>query len=414
MTRSILVLGAGMIGTCTALHLQQRGYEVCLIDRREPGRETSYGNAGIIQREAVQPYALPRDLKSLLRAALGLGADVHYQARALPQVAPKLLKYFKASAPANHAKASQAYSRLIEHALTEHQPLMDQAGAQDLVARQGFRFGFRSEQGLADAVREAQQITQAYGVRHQVLDARQLHAEEPALKPVMAGAVHWLDPWSVADPGELVSRYAAAFVRQGGVLLRGDAASLQAGASGWQVQSEQGLISAQQAVIALGPWSDLLVRKFGYRFPLFIKRGYHQHYAGGGQLKLALLDAERGYVLAPMRRGTRLTTGAQFAALDAPPDPVQLGQAQRLAQQLIDLGQPVDAQAWLGSRPCVADMLPVMGAAPAHPGLWFNFGHAHQGFTLGPVAGRLVAELIASEGRNAWIDHRPFSPSRFG
>src|SRR5690606_19326472 len=58
---SVLVLGGGMVGSCAALHLAQRGHAVTLIDRREPGRETSYGNAGIIQREAVEPYAFPRE-----------------------------------------------------------------------------------------------------------------------------------------------------------------------------------------------------------------------------------------------------------------------------------------------------------------------------------------------------------------
>ena len=67
---------------------------------------------------------------------------------------------------------------------------------------------------------------------------------------------------------------------------------------------------------------------------------------------------------------------------------------------------------WLGARPCTADMLPVMGPAPRHKGLWFNFGHAHQGFTLGPVAGRLLAEMI--EGRRTWIDPSPYLPARFG
>jgi len=148
------------------------------------------------------------------------------------------------------------------------------------------------------------------------------------------------------------------------------------------------------------------------RLPLFIKRGYHQHYRGGAPLQQPVLDAERGYLLAPMQRGLRLTTGAEFAPLDAAPTPVQPSKAERLARQLLDLGQPLPESPWLGARPCTADMLPVMGPAPRHPGLWFNFGHAHQGFTLGPVAGRLLAEMVA--GGTPWIDPAPYLPARFG
>jgi D-amino-acid dehydrogenase len=77
----------------------------------------------------------------------------------------------------------------------------------------------------------------------------------------------------------------------------------------------------------------------------------------------------------------------------------------------VDLGQPLPEPAWLGARPCTADMLPVMGPAPRHPGLWFNFGHAHQGFTLGPVAGRLLAEML--QGEVPCVDPAPYLPQRF-
>jgi D-amino-acid dehydrogenase len=113
-----------------------------------------------------------------------------------------------------------------------------------------------------------------------------------------------------------------------------------------------------------------------------------------------------------MQRGLRLTTGAEFAPIDAPPTPVQLAKAEILARELIDLGQPLPEPPWLGARPCVADMLPVMGPAPRHPGLWFNFGHAHQGFTMGPVAGRLLAEMVS--GEPPCVDPTPYSPRRFG
>jgi D-amino-acid dehydrogenase len=251
-----------------------------------------------------------------------------------------------------------------------------------------------------------------FGVRSQAENTAQLALAEPALQKPLAGAVHWLDPWAVNDPGALVQRYADLFVARGGRLLVGDAASLQAQGAAWSVRTTEGTVHAQQAVLALGPWSDGLIRTLGYRFPLFIKRGYHQHYTSSAQLRRPILDVERGYVLAPMQRGLRLTTGAEFAPIDAPPTPVQLAKAEILARELIDLGQPLPEPPWLGARPCVADMLPVMGPAPRHPGLWFNFGHAHQGFTMGPVAGRLLAEMVS--GEPPCVDPTPYSPRRFG
>jgi D-amino-acid dehydrogenase len=412
MTTSILVLGAGMVGTCTALHLQQRGFDVTLVDRRAPGQETSMGNAGLIQREAVEPYAFPREPDFLLDAALGRGAKVHWHAQGLWQMGKALLRYLHHSHPQRHALATQAYSRLIAHATDEHGVLVSAAGAQDLVTREGFRFVFRKAEAFDAAAQRAEDLHTRFGVRSQAENTAELALAEPALQKPLAGAVHWLDPWAVNDPGALVQRYADLFVARGGRLRVGDAASLQAQGAGWSVQTAEGPVHAQQAVLALGPWSDGLIRTLGYRFPLFIKRGYHQHYTSPAQVRQPILDVERGYVLAPMQRGLRLTTGAEFAPIDAPPTPVQLAKAEILARELIDLGQPLPEPPWLGARPCVADMLPVMGPAPRHPGLWFNFGHAHQGFTMGPVAGRLLAEMVS--GEPPCVDPMPYSPRRFG
>lgn len=412
MGAPVLILGAGMVGTCTALHLQQRGFDVTLIDRRPPGQETSFGNAGLIQGESVEPYPFPRDPGFLLDVALGRGAEVHWHLRGLWQMAGPLLRYFRNSHPQAHAVATQHYSRLIAHAIAEHAPLIAAAGAEDLVVREGFRFGFRTARAFDEGVQRARALEAGFGVRHRVEDGAALAKAEPALRQTLAGAVHWLDPWAVRNPGALVQRYAALFVARGGRVLTGDAATLQHAGAAWSVQTDAGRVEAAQAVLALGPWADGLIRTLGYRFPLFLKRGYHQHYRAPVTLRQPLLDAERGYVLAPMEQGLRLTTGAEFAPIDAPATPVQLAKAEALAREWVDLGEPVAGAPWLGARPCTADMLPVMGPAPRHPGLWFNFGHSHQGFTLGPVAGRLVAEMVA--GERTWIDAAAYGPGRFG
>lgn len=411
MGADVLLLGAGMVGICSALALQQRGRQVVVVDRRPPGCETSYGNAGFIQREAVQPHAFPRDWSTLWTAALGRRNEVHLHWRALPALAGRLFQYWQASAARPYAASCSAYAALIAHCLTEHQLLIDAAGAGDLVRRQGWLQAYRESAGFEAAARAAEQLAQAHGLAHAALDSARLSALEPGLREPLAGAIHWQDPWTVTDPGELVQRYAALFCQRGGQIIEGDASSLRQAGSGWTVHTQEGALSAAHAVLALGPWADAAVRRLGYRLPLFIKRGYHRHYQGAGVLTRPLLDSEYGVVLAPMKRGLRLTTGAEFAALGAPATPRQLQQAERAAERLLGLGQPVEAQPWLGARPCTVDMLPVVGPAPRHPGLWFHFGHAHQGFTLGPVTARLLAEQMCAE--SPFLDSAPYQASRF-
>jgi D-amino-acid dehydrogenase len=79
--------------------------------------------------------------------------------------------------------------------------------------------------------------------------------------------------------------------------------------------------------------------------------------------------------------------------------------------EMLALGDRLDAEPWMGARPCTPDMKPIIGAAPNHPNLWFAFGHAHHGLTLGAVTGRMLAEMVT--GETPFLDPGPFSPSRF-
>jgi len=407
-----LVLGAGIVGVSVALHLQKRGRATVLVDRRGPAEETSFGNAGLVQREGVYPYGFPHDFGALFRYSLNRTIDAHYHPSAIPRLAPFLWQYWKYSRPARHQAIARLYAKLIEHCITEHEALAAEAGAQDLFRRTGWMKVFRSARERDRRFAEAERWRGEFGLNYKTYDARTLQGLEPHLAPVLVGALHWTDPLAVVDPQGLALSYLRLFEKLGGRFAQGNAASLENN-NGWRVRTVDGPVGARDAVIALGPWSDVVTRALGYELPLAVKRGYHMHYrpAGRAVLNHPILDTERGYFLAPMRRGIRLTTGAEFARRDAIRTPVQLGRAEPIARDLFPLAERLDNEAWLGSRPCTPDMMPVIGAAPRHPHLWFAFGHAHHGLTLGPVTGRLIAEMVA--GETPFIDPSPYRAERF-
>jgi D-amino-acid dehydrogenase len=414
MRSDVVVLGAGIVGICVALHLQKRGRATVLVDRRGAAEETSFGNAGLIQREGVYPYGFPHDFGALLRYGLNRTIDAHYHPSALLRIAPFLWRYWHHSRPARHAEVARRYSKLIEHCVTEHQALAAEAQAAGFLHAGGWMKVFRTARERDRRFAEAERWRQEFGINHRQLGARELQELEPHVAPVLLGALHYTDPVAVDDPQGLALAYLRAFERLGGRFVQGNAASLEAAGSGWKLRTAQGPLSAEAAVIALGPWADLLTRALGYDLPLAVKRGYHMHYRAAGEAKLntPMLDAERGYFLAPMRRGIRLTTGAEFALRDAIRTPVQLGRAEPIARDLFPLAERLDNEPWMGARPCTPDMLPVIGRAPRHPSLWFAFGHAHHGLTLGAVTGRLVAEMVSGEA--PFVDPAPYSAERFG
>ena len=410
----VLVLGAGMVGVSAALHLQQRGRDVVLVDQHAlAGEETSFGNAGLIECASVFPLMFPRDFREILRYAFNGAPQVRYRVADLPAFLPWLMRYYLASSQERALHSAMAELPLIRRSLTEHEALIAEAGVPELLRRTGWIKLFRSDATLAKAMVELERARQ-YGVAGEVLDAKAIAAREPNMTGEFAGAVYFPAPGFIPDPGGLAKAYAALFKRKGGRFRVGDARSLQHEAGGWRLAGPDGAIVAREAVVALGPWSDLVFRPLGYSIPLSVKRGYHLHLAprGNAVLHHPVLDADLGYLLAPMNRGIRLTTGVEFARRDAPPNPIQVEQALPRAHKLFPLGEAIDAKPWIGARPCLPDMLPVIGRAPRHPSLWFDFGHQHHGLTLGPATGRLLAEMMT--GETPFADPGPFAVARFG
>jgi D-amino-acid dehydrogenase len=409
----VIVLGAGIVGVSTALHLQERGRKVLLVDRSEPGAETSYGNAGLIERASVIPYAFPRSLATLLTFASNRSITVRYRPVTLLRMAPWLARYWWNSAPGRLDRLGRAILPLIERCIDEHRHLTKAAGTATLMRGEGWIELYRTRRSFQDAARAAEELT-SYNLAYDLLDEAALRAREPGLLPgIIAGAVHWRDPVTVSDPGAVTRAYAALFTARGGQFLHADASALQHDGSGWRLPAGAETWRASEAVVALGPWSNDLCGRLGYRFPLAFKRGYHMHYAAAGETgpQHPLCDVQAGFVLTSMTRGIRLTTGIELAARDAPSDSWQLDQAEHVARRIMPLGQRLDAEPWRGARPCLPDMLPIIGLAPRHRGLWLAFGHAHHGFTLGPATGRLLAEMMT--GQAPFCDPAPFAATRF-
>ena len=409
----VIVLGAGMVGTSAALHLQAKGKSVVLVDRRGIGEETSYGNAGVIEREGLVPVGFPREIGALLRYGLNLAPEANYHPSFLPKIAPWLFQLFQQTDAAGIARYAAANDPLCGHAVAEHRALAAAAGADSFFRETGWVRLYRTHAGLA-AASTLHDLADEYGLAYQKLTIAELREMEPDLDPVGVAAVLWPESQSVSWPEGVTKAYADLFVGRGGTVATGDARSLRRGGRGWVVSTEAGDVTGTVVVVALGPWSNDLLARFDLSFPLAAKRGYHMHFAPKGEARLGrpIVDVEKGYVITPMLKGIRLTTGVEFADRDAAPTPRQLDQLKPIARALFPLGAEVDPEPWLGRRPAFPDALPIIGPAPGVPDMWLDFGHGHLGFTQGPISGRLIAEAIVGEA--PLFDLTPYRAERFG
>jgi D-amino-acid dehydrogenase len=408
----VIVLGAGIVGTSIALHLVKRGLAVALVDRRAPGEGTSYGNAGVIEGNTIFPPAFPSDWLSLARIAFKRAPEANYHLTNLPRALPWLLAFRAASQPARLAETVQAMRPLYTRAIAEHEALMAESNSVRYLNRHGWLKLYRSDRAFAAQARELE-LAATLGIANVALDRDAARELEPSLAPVFSRAVHWTGAVSISNPLALTRAYAAHFGAIGGLSFTGDARTLHRHDGRWRIDTEAGPLDAGDAVVALGPWAPDLLEPLGIKLPLGFKRGYHHHYRplGNAGLTRPVLDAEWGYVLAPMEQGIRLTTGVEIAARDAPPTPVQFDRLMPAARELFALGEPVEAEPWMGSRPCFPDSRPVIGRAPNQRGLWLAYGHGHTGLTLGPATGRLMAEMMT--GATPFCDPKPYGADRF-
>ena len=408
-----IVLGAGIVGVSAALHLQARNRQIVLVDRRGAGEETSHGNAGLIERTDLLPRAFPRAINDILHYAMNRDPRVRYDMSSLALFAPWLARYWWHSDKNSVDQISRFITPLFEHSLIEHEALLSQTGASDLLRPNGWLHLSRNPAALQSAMVGVEHSRRA-NLEVEVLDSAQIAKHEPALREQFAWGIHLKGSASISDPGKLVKTLADLFVKRGGTIATGDASTLASIQTGWAVQTDAGMLTGENAVVALGPWSDMVFKPLGYKIPFAVKRGYHMNYnyTDEPRLNIPVIDADNGFVLSPMQSGTRLTTGIEFAPRDHAPSPKQFAQVEPVARNMLHLGERQLDQPWMGSRPCTADMRPVIGPAHRHKGLWFSFGHAHHGLTLGPVTGRLIAEMMTGEKPIA--DPAPFSVARFG
>jgi D-amino-acid dehydrogenase len=411
-SKDIAVIGAGIVGVCCALQLLRDGNKVTLIDRQGPGEGASYGNGAVLPTDSVVPVATPGILWKAPGMLLDPLGPLRLRWGYLPQLAPWLLRFVAASTTRRVEEISIALAALHRGSVEAFEPLLEMAGAGDMLRRSGWVCVYESEAGYRAAA-PTLELQRRRGVRLEVLGPEELRQLEPALAPIFPRAVFYPQVAHVVDNFRLDQVLAEAFQRHGGRILREEARGFELGAAGPRaVLTDHGLRSFDTVIVAAGAWSKTLSGQLGSRPPLDTERGYHLHLPTPGVLpRLPIYSYERAIVCTPLDTGLRLAGTVELGGLKAPPD---WRRAEVLARHVgrwlpgLELG---GATRWMGFRPSMPDSLPVISASPRHANVFFAFGHGHCGLGLGARTGALIADLVA--GRGPDLDMAPYRIDRF-
>lgn len=406
----VVVLGAGIVGVSTAYAARQRGMSVVLVDRREPGSETSYGNAGIISSGSIAPLNNPSLWKALPKYLTNRHPALRWNPLWAARNAGWVARFLANSASSRLRPRAAALHGLIGASLKLHREWIVTAGAGHRIRETGWLKAWRGDAIVA--AKQEQALLTEFGIASELLDRQGISAIEPEIVPVYKVGLLHSQTASVDSPGEVVKAYARMFAGAGGGIRHSDIKSIVPDGERWRVVLADGEIVARHVVVALGPWSADLLRPLGYRVPLAFERGYHREFKPNPTRKLLrpIHDADGSFLMTPMEQGVRVTSGVELTDRDAPSSFAQIDQVVPLAREVAEFGDAV-GDTWRGSRPTLPDSLPMIGPAPRHAGLWLAFGNQHIGFTTGPATGAAIAAMIG--GAPPPYDVSPFAPGRY-
>ena len=410
--KNILVIGAGIVGICTGIELIKKGYFVTLLDPNEPGSQTSYGNAGVITDSSLMILNNPQLLKSLFQLIFKKQTSFRYSKFFIFSRLSWILRFLMFSHKNHMEFAAKALRELQVLSLKTHQELIEKTNSKKNISKPGWLKLFKTINSYKKYNLELD-ILNKNKAEYIILDTEQIKKQFPVLKENFFKGVLFKNSLRVKSPLTLSIKYFDYFRKSGGRFVQEKCKDLKYKEGQWAINFNKQNFNFDDVVIAAGPWSKKLLSNLGYDIPLAWERGYHHHFSTKKKTSInpAIHDVEGGFVYSSNGSEVRITSGVELNFLDASKNDIQINESIQKLHKIIPLDKKLTEKAWLGSRPTIADSLPMIGKAPKHKNLWFNFGHNHIGLSTSAGSAVILAEMIQNKKNS--INTDPFSPKRF-
>lgn len=407
--KSMLVIGGGLVGAASALRLQAAGVATTLIDPGDMRRAASYGNAGHIGPEQVNPWSTWENVLNAPRSAFGVGGPLDFRWSDAALWTPWALRFLAACDPAQFARGREALTALLADALPAWRRIADLSGKPELVIPHGHVTAWMTRAGAERGV-PAFQKAQWGATSYSEMSASELERYAAVLRRPPYAAMRVTGTGQVSDPQDARDAILAAFRARGGEIVADKADRLDA--SGRVTLSSRGEREADGVLVSAGAWSGRLMRQLGVNAPLIAERGYHlQSPETNWPADLPTTVFQEHFIaVSRFTSGLRCTSFVEFGSPDAPGDERKW---RRLKQRIDELGIKFAANPdrWVGARPSLPDFMPAIGRLKRAPRILYAFGHAHIGLTEAPITSEVIAALATDAPTP--FDIEPFRIERF-
>lgn len=411
--KSVVIVGGGIVGLSCALFAQMRGWHVKIIDSQCLGSGCSYGNAGVLAVSECLPVGTPEMIKELPQLLFGSNSPLKLRWGYAPTMIRWLYYFLQSCQPDRLHEIAASLAPLLNAALDAHDSLAQAASCRHLIRAGGWIKAFSTD----DAFRRAKidfDRAQQYGVRCQYHSSIEIADIEPRLSGIFRHAVMLPDCQRIDSPALYLQSLENEFMRCGGEHVQAEIVGFcRSGDRVVSARSQTETYAADSFIIAAGAYSKPLARAVGCNVPLDTERGYHLEFAMDSHdlLQVPVFWAEEAIVLSPINNALRVTSGVELAGLRRRPDFTCLGNKKQKIRSALKGNVGEVTSQWIGFRPSMPDSVPVIGRAGEVINTYFAFGHGHLGLTLGPITGKIIADLITTH--RAEFDLSPYCPSRF-
>ena len=408
---SVGVIGAGIQGVCISLFLLKKGFQVTLIDRDEPGKNSaSYGNAGHFSPYASVPINRPDVLADVPAMLLNSNGPLALKWNYVPKMIPWFIKFIKNCSEKNMKHTAKYMHQILDLALPAYDELFQDIDVSGLVESKGIIY-FWTDKDLKSRELEIN-MRKELGVEQQLLKPDEIHDLEPHIKKIYHGGVYYPSARHARNPRKILLKLFDLLLKQGGHFEKQNIKIINFSSDNKPIlKTNLNSYTFDKAIIACGAFSKKLTDQMDENIPLDTERGYHVHFKGHDHLlSRPVIFLNRGFGITPMEQGLRVVGTVEFGGLDNPLSKKRILNLVNNAKYLFpELSEHQDE--WLGFRPSLPDSLPVIGPSKNYKNLFYAFGHHHLGWTLGAITGKIVAGMIAEENTN--LNLTPYSSARF-